>query len=199
AEYPQIEISGFAEKYSEAKKSLEPVFYENTRISTPTGRNVFLSGWLIPKVKNNQYNGMTCTIRDTTRSRELDMLLKMSLDNSPYAIGISKLSEAGTAAATYFTNKRMRRLFGQEDIEYSEITLQESLDRCEDFITNKKEWRKFLQQKLPGGKPQSLTVNHTNGRKFEWTREYLLDSDGKPWGRMAVVKEVGRRRRKQDK
>ena len=198
-EFPGVDSTEFSKKYIEAQKSMKPFFYENIQVVTPSGRKVYMSGWLIPKVNDGQYNGMTCTIRDTTRSQKLSMLLKMSLDNSPYAIGMTKQVEPGVYANTYFTNKKMRQLFGQEDIEHNEITIQESLNRCEKFIINKKEWRDFLQENFTKGKKDFVKIKHTNGRQYRWTSENLLDNDGKPWGRMAVVKEVGRRRRKGDK
>jgi PAS domain S-box-containing protein len=198
--FPEADLSEFAEKYIQAKKSLNPLFYENIKVVTPSERKAYLSGWMIPKLTKGKYNGMTCTIRDTTGSQELTMLLRMTLDNSPYAIGITKKKvESGSYGATYFTNKKMRQLFGQNETDYMNITIQESLDRCEKFIVNKKEWRKFLEKHFVKGTKGSLTITHTNGKEYKWTSENLLDNEGKPWGRMAVVKEVGQSRRKEDK
>jgi len=198
-EFPGAEVAEFSEKYITAQNSLTPLFYENIRVVTPVGRKAFLSGWFIPKVKDGQYRGMTCTIRDTTKSQELSMLLKMSLDNSPYAIGMTRQVEPGVYANTYFTNKKMRQLFGQDDAEGTEMTIQESLATCEKFIVNKKEWRQFLQKNFMQNKKGSLIIKHKNGKQYRWTSENLLDSEGKPWGRMAVVKDVTPGRRKEDK
>jgi len=189
----------FLKKYKEAKKSLAPLFYENISVVTLSGRKAHLSGWMIPNVIDKRYNGMTCTIRDTTRSQELTMLLSITLDNSPYAIGISKQAEPGTYGTVYFTNKKMRELFGQEDTDYKNIPIGKSLDKCERFIRNKKEWRKFLAKHFTAGTKGSLDIRHTNGKQYRWTSENLLDNDGKPWGRMATIKEVGKGRRKEDK
>ena len=123
------------------------------------------------------------------------MLLKITLDNNQYPIGITKQAEPGVYANTYFTNKKMRELFGQEDIEYTKISIQESLKKCEKFIVNKKEWQDFLRENFTKGKKDSIIIKHTNGKQYRWTSENLLDNDEKPWGRIAVVKEVGRRRR----
>jgi hypothetical protein len=126
------------------------------------------------------------------------MLLKMSLDNSPYAIGMINQIKPGIYGNTYFTNKKMRQLFGQEDIEHTKMTIKESLDRSEQFIVNKKEWRQFLQENFIEGKKNTIIIQHSNGRQYKWTSENLLDNYGKPWGRMAVIKEVGWKRRKED-
>ena len=196
--FPEADLTEFAEKYLQAKKSLAPLFYENIKVITPGGRMAYQSGWFIPKIKEDQYDGMTCTIRDTTKSQELSMLLKISLDNSQNAIGITKQVEPGVYANTYFTNKKMRQLFGQEDTEYTEISIQESLKKCEKFIRNKKEWREFLRKNFKTGEKGSLIIKHSNGNQYRWTSETLRDNDGKPWGRIALVKEVSKGRRKED-
>jgi PAS domain S-box-containing protein len=197
-EFPGLDSTEFSKKYIEAREALKPLFYDNIQVRATGGQKVYLSGWLIPKVKVGEYNGMTCTIRDTTNSQELSMLLKMSLDNSPYAIGMINQIKPGIYGNTYFTNKKMRQLFGQEDIEHTKMTIKESLDRSEQFIVNKKEWRQFLQENFIEGKKNTIIIQHSNGRQYKWTSENLLDNYGKPWGRMAVIKEVGWKRRKED-
>ena len=199
-DFPRVESAEFSKNYKKAKKLLKPLFYENIKVVTPTERKAYLSGWVIPKLTKGKFNGMTCTIRDTTRSQELNMLLRVTLDNSPYATGITKKkAESGSYGVTYFTNKKMRLLFGQKEADYKEITIQESLNRCEKFIINSKEWRRFLEKHFEKETKGSLIIKHTNGKQYRWTSENLLDNEGKPWGRMATVKEVGHRRRKGDK
>jgi PAS domain-containing protein len=198
--FPGLESAEFSTKYKEAKESLKPLFYENISVVTQGERKVYLSGWIIPKISEGEYDGMTCTIRDTTRSQELTMLLAITLDNNPYAIGISKKrTESGGQGTTYFTNKKMRELFGQKDSDHKNISIRESLDKCEKYIRNKKEWRKSLEKHTAAGTKGSVIIRHTNGKEYRWTSENLLDNDGKPWGRMAVVKEVGKGRRKEDR
>jgi PAS domain S-box-containing protein len=159
--FPEADLTEFAEKHIQAKKSLTPLFYENIKVVTPSGRKAYQSGWFIPKVKNGQYNGMTCTIRDTTKSQELSMLLQITLDNSPHAIGISKKKVGPSAfGTTYFTNLKMRQLFGQEDTDYKNISIRESLDKCGKYIRNKKEWRNFLEKHSLKGTKGSFVIRH---------------------------------------
>lgn len=197
--FPVMGLSSFLDNYRKAKNTLKPIFYENISVNFPKGRRAYLSGWLIPKVAEGHYNGMTCTIRDTTQSQEHNMLIKMFLDNSPYAIGITKQAEPGVYAGTYFTNKKMQQLFDQEDADQAQLSIHESLERCEEFIINNKEWREFLQKHFTKGTKGSLVIQHTNGRQYRWISENLLDHEGNPWGRMATVKEVGHGRRKEDR
>jgi PAS domain S-box-containing protein len=198
--FTDMKSAEFSYKYKIAKESLKPLFYENIRVVTSTGRKAYLSGWMIPSANEDEYNGMTCTIRDTTKSQELTMLLKMTIDNSPYAIGISKKRvESSGQGTTYYTNKKMGHLFGQEDTDYKNISIRESLDKCEKFILNKKEWRNFLEKNSTKGTKGSIIITHTNGKQYKWTSENLMDNDGKSWGRMATVKKIGKNRRKEDK
>jgi PAS domain S-box-containing protein len=190
-EFPAVEYGEFLKTYVKTKKSMKPIFYENIRVVTPIGREAYLDGWLIPHIKNGAYNGMTCTIRDTTKSNDLSKLLKLSLDHIPYAISISKGVETGSTAGTYFTNKKMRHLFDQDDMEYTGMTIDESLARCEKCIVNKQEWRHFLLDCHATGKKDSLVIQHVNGRTYQWICENLLDKEGRPWGRIAEVKEIG--------
>ena len=66
------------------------------------------------------------------------------------------------------------------------------------YIVNSAEWRKFLEKHLVKGTKGSLIIKHTNGKQYKWRSENLLDREGGPWGRMATVIEVGRKRRKGD-
>jgi PAS domain-containing protein len=189
--FPGIESTEFSNKYLAAKESLKPLFFENISVMTPTKGKTYLSGWLIPNASEGRYNGMTCTIRDTTKFQELTMLLRITLDNSPHAIGISKKRVKQEAhGTTYFTNKKMQKLFGQKETDYKNISIRESLDKCEKFIRNKKQWRNFLEKNYSKGTKGSIVIRHTNGKQYRWTSENLLDNEGKPWGRMATVQEL---------
>jgi len=64
--------------YLEAKETLKPVHYADVPVVTPAGRQTFQSGWLIPKVKGGQYEGMICTVEDITNQKQARNALKAS-------------------------------------------------------------------------------------------------------------------------
>ncbi|MBI5075218.1 MAG: PAS domain S-box protein [Nitrospirae bacterium] len=64
--------------YLEAKETLKPVHYADVPVMTPAGRQTFQSGWLIPKVKDGQYDGMICTVEDITNQKQARNALKAS-------------------------------------------------------------------------------------------------------------------------
>ncbi|MDW7773598.1 MAG: PAS domain-containing protein [Desulfobulbaceae bacterium] len=188
AEFPGSSGSEFFNKYKEAKKRMASLFYENVQVVTPDGCSKYLSGWLIPKIQDGRYNGMTCTIRDTTRSHDLGKLLKLALDNSPFAICMAKQVDRRIDEKTYYANTRMKQLFGLENLKNRDLTLDQLLDRYEEFIVNKKEWRQFLQENC-GKKSSTIIIKHVNKRRYLWSKEELLDKEGKHWGMMALVRE----------
>ena len=55
----------FLPYYDEAKALLHPVEYQ-VPVVTPAGRRTTQAGWLTPRIKDGQFAGMICTIRDIT-------------------------------------------------------------------------------------------------------------------------------------
>ncbi|MFZ5951449.1 MAG: PAS domain-containing hybrid sensor histidine kinase/response regulator [Candidatus Rifleibacteriota bacterium] len=58
-------IEHFINFYLRAKAALEPVEY-TAKVITPAGRETMQSGWCIPRIHNDQFDGITCTIKDIT-------------------------------------------------------------------------------------------------------------------------------------
>lgn len=56
----------FKPLYEKASKDKKAKFYDALPVITPSGRMTYQSGWLIPKIEKNKFNGMICTIQDTT-------------------------------------------------------------------------------------------------------------------------------------
>ncbi|MHA2007529.1 MAG: PAS domain S-box protein [Promethearchaeota archaeon] len=77
-DFPKSTLKYFRLLYLEAKNSLKPLYYEEIPVTTPAGRDSFQSGWLIPRVKNNFYEGMICTVDDVTQRRYAEQKLKES-------------------------------------------------------------------------------------------------------------------------
>lgn len=71
-------IDHFRPHYIEAKKTLRPVYYSEVPIVTPAGRQTYQSGWLIPRIKGNLYDGMICILEDITTEKEIRKALRES-------------------------------------------------------------------------------------------------------------------------
>lgn len=71
-------IDCFSQYYLEAKKSLQTVHYSEIPVVTPAGKQTYQSGWLIPRIKNNEYDGMICILEDITNQKEIKNALHAS-------------------------------------------------------------------------------------------------------------------------
>lgn len=58
--------------YIKAKVSLQPFYYAAVPFVTPDGRQSYQSGWIIPRVKNGNFNGMICTIESIPKHERLE-------------------------------------------------------------------------------------------------------------------------------
>ncbi len=64
--------------YVEAKNSLKPVYYDSISITSPTGKESYQSGWIIPQIKYGEFNGAICTVIDETHHKHVEQALSMS-------------------------------------------------------------------------------------------------------------------------
>lgn len=71
-------IDYFRQYYGEAKETLRPVHYSEVPIVTPAGRQTYQSGWLIPRVAGDAYNGMICILEDITNEKDIRKALRES-------------------------------------------------------------------------------------------------------------------------
>ncbi|RJQ42498.1 MAG: PAS domain S-box protein [Nitrospiraceae bacterium] len=71
-------IDHFRKYYLEAKKTLQTVHYSEVPVVTPAGKLTYQSGWLIPRLKYNEYDGMICILEDITNQKEIRKALHKS-------------------------------------------------------------------------------------------------------------------------
>jgi PAS domain S-box-containing protein len=70
-DFPSDPSGRFAAAYAEARTAGQPTHYEGLPLATGSGRSLLVSGWLIPRSREGQYDGMICTAHDvTTRLRD---------------------------------------------------------------------------------------------------------------------------------
>jgi nitrogen fixation/metabolism regulation signal transduction histidine kinase len=56
-------------EYKKARKLLAPIFYEKVPTELPGKRVSYHSGWVIPQIKDDAFDGMICTLRDSNPAR----------------------------------------------------------------------------------------------------------------------------------
>lgn len=78
SDYTENTIDYFRRYYLEAKETLQPVYYSEIPVVTPAGKQTYQSGWFIPKLKENKYDGMVCILEDITNQKEIRKALRES-------------------------------------------------------------------------------------------------------------------------
>lgn len=69
-DFPKETLKFFKPHYLNSRNNLHPVNYEAIPIITPAGRQSYQSGWLIPIIKEGQFDGMICTVDDITERKK---------------------------------------------------------------------------------------------------------------------------------
>jgi len=61
--------NNFPVHYSKAKKNLKPVFFKNISVTLVGKKLVRQTGWIIPRLKDGNYDGMICTFNGVQRKK----------------------------------------------------------------------------------------------------------------------------------
>ncbi len=77
-DFPESALKLFRPYYLKAKDTLTKIFYDAIPVVTPAGRQSYQSGWLIPRIKDGEYNGIICTVEDITERKEAEEKLRKS-------------------------------------------------------------------------------------------------------------------------
>ncbi|MHA2180802.1 MAG: PAS domain S-box protein [Promethearchaeota archaeon] len=94
-DFPESTLKFFNPVYIRAKEKLKPFPYEAIPVITPAGRQSYQSGWLIPRIKDEIFDGMICTVEDITVTKKAE--LKLTESEKRY----HKLFENMTSAFAY--------------------------------------------------------------------------------------------------
>lgn len=71
-DFPEQTLKHFRPFYYRAMHGLTPVRFEALPIQTPGGRQLYLSGWLVPLLKDGRFDGMIGTVDDMTQHRQYE-------------------------------------------------------------------------------------------------------------------------------
>ncbi|MCK9150756.1 sensor histidine kinase [Methanobacterium alcaliphilum] len=76
----------FYQYYMQAQEQLKPVFVESIESQLSSGKAYF-SGWIIPHVEDEKFNGAIITASDVTITKEAEKLMKASLKEKELLLG----------------------------------------------------------------------------------------------------------------
>lgn len=77
-DFPEATLQVLRPHYLAAKHTLQPISFESFFILTPSQRPSYQSGWLIPLVREGQFDGMICSTHDVTKQKQMAEQLKES-------------------------------------------------------------------------------------------------------------------------
>ncbi len=97
-DFPSATIGELKAFYKETKKTLRQVDYEAS-VTTPAGDSTIQKGWLFPRVRDGNYDGIICTIQDITHDKKTREALEQS--ERKYR-SLVELSPDGIATVTSF-------------------------------------------------------------------------------------------------
>lgn len=194
-------IKEFIQYYKKAKKSLEPLKYENISVHTPGGRISIQSGWLIPRIEDHQYKGMICTIDDLTEKKQIKEELdeKESLYRailSSNSIGVAMVDMKGHPIQS---NKYIHEMFGYspeelKNMHFKEFTHPEDKEKdltlYKDLIAGKREYYRIEKRYI-----------HKNGI-IVWghlTATLIRDQEGSPKYVISLVQDITDKKETEEK
>ena len=187
-----LDISSFRDKYDEAFTKLAPVSYKNIRTMMPGGELIYISGWIIPKIKDGEFDGMICTLWDTTTSTILRNLFTLSYDFSPIGIGIIQQTKPDEMPSIYYMNKRFRQIFDLHDVDPPSYPFKKVQKRMANKMKNGDAWLEFSRDNINNNRAGSkYVIDHVDSTRYECMAEPLIDDDGYSWGRILMVFELG--------
>jgi PAS domain-containing protein len=177
-----LDIFSFTDMYDKAFKKLEPVSYKNIRTIMPDGNPIYISGWMIPKIKDGEFEGMICTLWDTTTSNILRNLFTSAFDFSPNGLGIIQQTKPGEMPSIYYMNKRFREIFDLHDVDPPSYPFKEVLNRMKDKMKNGDAWLEDSQANINNNNAGSnFIIDHVNSIQYECKAEPLIDDEGYSW------------------
>ncbi|MGD0884635.1 MAG: PAS domain S-box protein [Thermodesulfovibrionales bacterium] len=172
----------FMSHYKEAKETLQPLYYSEVPVITRAGRQTYQSGWLIPKTRDGDYDGMICTVEDITNQRQTKRALRESeakyrnLVESANSI-IMRMDVEGTIT---FFNRFAQTFFDfSEDEIIGKNVVGTIVPETEEHVRSIKTMLRDI-----GSSPDSYANReHENTRKngehvwIAWTNRALFDDD----------------------
>ena len=192
---PGLDISTFRDKYHEAFEQHKLLHYKNSKTKMPDGKTIFISGSFVPLVKNGLFDGMICTIYDSTSSHILRKLLINTLDfcSHDYGISVVQQTSPGEQPKVYFKNKRFSEIFGLKDLHPSKVPFNETIKLIASRIKKSKQWLDFVENTiLTNTVDMRITITLKNNKKYDWVSSPLIDEVGNQWGHIVMVKELKR-------
>jgi PAS domain S-box-containing protein len=189
----ELEMSLLNREYQEALNQLKPVYYEQVPINTTSGQVFYNSGWMIPLLKDNAFDGMICTLRDTTLTQNLSDLLYQSIEQCPEGMWLIQQDTPENVPMAYFANKTFFKIFGLAEIspKPGNVPFLDVVELMKKKIKNAAEWEKKEKDAFASNlNEMKCVIKMKNGEEYQWISKPLVNDNNRHIGRFATVKKM---------
>jgi PAS domain S-box-containing protein len=199
--FPERQIDKFVSFYTKAKETLEPVFYEDIQVVSSGGMEIVITGWIIPILKNNQFDGMIITVRDMTRLQRMNQSMLATLEYADCPVALALQEYEGGPVSSFHMNKECQKLMGidQYGLSVDKDSIKKAMLVSASLMENGEEWLVFTSKNFKGRDFAEMEIRMKDGRKFSWESKALRDQENLYHGRIVHIKEIKRNRRRGDK
>lgn len=188
----ELEMEFLSHEYSKAIDLLKPVYYERVPIKTNTGQVFYNSGWVIPLIKDNEYDGMVCTLRDATTTQNLSDLLYQSLEQRDEGIWLIHQDNPGDTPKSYFANETFYKIFDIEGSPKSEeVPFTDVIEMMKREMKNADEWESLEKEALANKREKvDCKIKMNDGKKYQWSSKPLANKQGRHIGRYVAINKI---------
>ncbi|MFX1254430.1 MAG: PAS domain S-box protein [Promethearchaeota archaeon] len=192
-EFSKETLNIFMGYYLKAKETLKPIHFDGVPFISPAGHFSYQSGWLVPKIKNNSFDGMVCSFENITKHKLIEEELQKSQD-------LLKKTFLSLNASIFIIDESTGKIIdcNPEIFGYSR---QEILGRTLDFLhIEEKTIEKFrnVHQAVEKSYPllPELQMKRKDGTIFpvEYTVISLEEEENTPVRWMIVVRDITERK-----
>lgn len=189
----ELDLTHMKMEYQNALDHLSPVFYDKIPIKSASGQLLFNSGWIIPLLKDNAYDGMICTLRDITTKQNLADLLCQSLEEYSDGTFIIQQDSPNNTPNGYFANNEFYKIFGFDDTHprVDNLPFFELIEMIKNKIIDSSEWERLENEALTNIRDLvDCTLKMTDGGKYKWSSKPLKNAHDTQIGRFATIKKI---------
>lgn len=188
-----LEMNFLNQEYQKALNQLKPVYYERVPIKTTSGKIFFNSGWIIPLMKDKQFDGMVCTLRDSTMTQNLSDLLYQSLEQCAEGIWVLQQDSPIGQPNGYFANDTFYGIFDLVDVHPKSdiVPFADVFELIKEKLKNADELEELELEAFSNKRDiVECIIKMNNGNKYQWTSKPLKNDQDMHIGRFVTVKEI---------
>ncbi|KPK32840.1 MAG: hypothetical protein AMK70_10025 [Nitrospira bacterium SG8_35_1] len=191
--FPLVNIRELQNKYLMAKETLDQQEFAEIKIITPTGREVYRSGWCIPLLDNKMFKGMIVTIGDITK--EILLREKLRIETRLLKNAMNSVEQFG-----WMILDKSKRIIKRNEIYVKMFNIPAEILEDDDFKKNM-EWIRhlvrdqdnfmLLSQEFPRyGKKLIHEFDLVDGRQIRRITSVTFEDDGKILGWNIMIYDI---------